>query len=1053
MLDDLTTPTPTSSPATGSDNPSTDTARQDLDDLTVLNRVQTSGMGEARFTTTRTAEIDDAKLGALTMVHQGSRSAPQVAELHLNGVGASHPALGIEVADGGRSGIPEIETVQTGSGEGNLAVEPLAAVGVNVTAPPGEGETTALGEAEHMAPSIGGPPPLTGVPSLAGEMTHAAPAEAASAAAPAGTAPEIQQVLPVNHDPTAEAVTLTGREDTPISFGLSYGDADGDALSVALGTPGHGSISLDAATGRYVYTPDPDWNGTDHLTYTVTDSHGASVTRSIDVTVAAVDDAPVIDGHGDLASSQSGTVTAGIAAHDVDSAVVTYALLDAEGNRVTTLATEHGSVVIDPATGSYSFTPSADEAHLGIGQVDHDSFKVVAFDGELTSAPASVAVTITGANDAPVVTAVTGGSGTEDHAVTGAIVASDLDGDHLSFALADHGAPAHGDVAIGSDGSYVFTPAPDWNGSDSFTVLVSDGHGGTATRTVALTVAGVADAPTLTTHDVTIDLSHDVGRVLTGAAGADTLIGGYGNDVVTGNAGDDMLYGDGAAGIHHVALDIQAALTDTDGSEHLGSVTVTGMPGDASLSAGIHNVDGSWTLTPDQLAGLSLTTSGGSDFDLGVTASSVETADLDTALAHQTLHVGFTGLGGGNDTLNGGLGADLLDGGGGNDILAYNADATWADGWYAHDVGSPGSGDSGDMMSVAGMAQSNDIFIGGDGSDTLVMGSGNEALFLDDQYSPINATAGMGPRIQGVETILAGDGNDVVDMTSEHYSYGNVTIDGGGGNDVLWGNAGNDMLIGGSGNDTLHGGAGADTLYGGAGTDIVDGGSGNDVMMMNADSTWTGGWYAWNVGSPGVGGTGELVSVEGKGQNTDVFHGGDGTDTIVMGDGGQALFLDDQYSASLASGPRFDGVESIRGGSGDDVIDLTSTVYAYGNVTIDGGAGNDVMWGNAGNDVMKGGAGDDVMKGGAGNDLFLLDALGRDTVDGGAGGGWTDTLDLSGMGAGHNVVVTTDDGHVWALTTGGTGGHEQILGHDVAGHVSVDGETKVDFSNIEKVDW
>ena len=767
----------------------------------------------------------------------------------------------------------------------------------------------------------------------------------------------------------------------------------------------------------------------------VSDGHGGTTVETVRIDLAAVNDAPVIDTAAALAAGQSGTVEGAVGAHDIDSAVLSYALLDAEGNRVTTLTTAHGDVTIDPATGTYAFTPAADEVHLGLGQTDHDSFKVVAFDGELTSEPATVAVTITGANDAPTVTAVTGGAGTEDHVVTGAIAATDLDGDALTYALGDH-PPAHGTVELAPDGSYTFTPNADWSGSDSFSVLVSDGHGGITSRTVDLTVAGVADAPDLTTHAATIDLSDGAGGVLTGTSGDDVLRGGG-----------------GGGGLHRVALDIGDLLADTDGSEHLGAVTITGMPDGATLSAGIHNADGSWTLSSDQLTGLTLATTASTDFDLGVTASAIETANLDTALAHQTLHVGFSGLGGGNDTLSGGLGADLLDGGGGNDVLNYSTDATWGGGWYAHDVGSPGTAGSGDLVAIAGLGQSNDIFIGGDGADTLVMGGGNEALFLDDQYSRINPTVDMQPRIQGIETILAGAGNDVVDMTSEHYAYGDVTIDGGAGNDVIWGNAGHDMLIGGTGNDILHGGAGNDTLYGGAGSDIVDGGTGNDTMMMNADGTWGGGWYAWDAGSPGVGGSGDLVPILGKGQNTDVFHGSAGTDTIVMGDGGQALFLDDQYSPTPAAGPRFDGVESIRGGSGDDVIDLTSAVYGYGNVTIDGGAGNDVIWGNAGNDVLMGGAGNDTLHGGAGDDLFLLDALGHDTVDGGAGK-WTDTIDLSGIVAeGHTVVVEAEHGQDWVVSADDHGAHVRGLGHDVSGQVLVDGEVKIDFSNIEKMTW
>jgi Ca2+-binding RTX toxin-like protein len=92
----------------------------------------------------------------------------------------------------------------------------------------------------------------------------------------------------------------------------------------------------------------------------------------------------------------------------------------------------------------------------------------------------------------------------------------------------------------------------------------------------------------------------------------------------------------------------------------------------------------------------------------------------------------------------------------------------------------------------------------------------------------------QGPSIIGVERINAGDGNDVVDMTSIWYGYGDVILDGGNGNDVLWASAGNDQLLGGAGNDTLDGGAGNDTykLGRGYGSDtIVE----NDTTSGNTD--------------------------------------------------------------------------------------------------------------------------------------------------------------------------------------------------------------------------
>ncbi|MFX4351286.1 Ig-like domain-containing protein, partial [Acinetobacter baumannii] len=60
-------------------------------------------------------------------------------------------------------------------------------------------------------------------------------------------------------------------------------------------------------------------------------------------------------------------------------------------------------------------------------------------------------------------------------------------------------------------------------------------------------------------------------------------------------------------------LNLSVALSDTDGSERLGLLTIAGVPAGALLSAGTRNADGSWTLTPAQLNGLTLTPPANSD--------------------------------------------------------------------------------------------------------------------------------------------------------------------------------------------------------------------------------------------------------------------------------------------------------------------------------------------------------------------------------------------------------------------------------------------------------
>ncbi|PJA57936.1 MAG: hypothetical protein CO164_05160, partial [Rhodocyclales bacterium CG_4_9_14_3_um_filter_68_10] len=184
-------------------------------------------------------------------------------------------------------------------------------------------------------------------------------------------------------------------------------------------------------------------------------------------------------------------------------------------------------------------------------------------------------------------------------------------------------------------------------------------------------------------------------------------------------------------------------------------------------------------------------------------------------------------------------------------------------------------------------------------------------------------------------------------------------------------------IYGTPGNETLSGGAGNDLLSGFGGADLLSGGAGDDLLRLWSDAVWTsaGGW-AVNAGSPGVPGTLERVALTGKSRSHDVFDGGEGFDTLAGTDGADAIFLDDGISPAPVHGPRLAGIERIEAGAGDDIVDLTSWTYAYGDVTLLGGAGDDILWASAGNDEIEGGEGSDRLYGGAGSDTIEGDPAG-----------------------------------------------------------------------------
>src|SRR5438067_7133515 len=92
-----------------------------------------------------------------------------------------------------------------------------------------------------------------------------------------------------------------------------------------------------------------------------------------------------------------------------------------------------------------------------------DSFTFKANDGTVDSAIATVAVTVTPVNDAPVATAQSVTTN-QDTAKAISLTASDVDGDTLTYAVVT--APAHGTLS-GVAPNLTYTPAAGYNGPDS----------------------------------------------------------------------------------------------------------------------------------------------------------------------------------------------------------------------------------------------------------------------------------------------------------------------------------------------------------------------------------------------------------------------------------------------------------------------------------------------------------------------------------------------------------------------------------------------------------
>ena len=232
------------------------------------------------------------------------------------------------------------------------------------------------------------------------------------------------------------------------------------------------------------------------------------------------------------------------------------------------------------------------------------------------------------------------------------------------------------------------------------------------------------------------------------------------------------------------------------------------------------------------------------------------------------------------------------------------------------------------------------------------------------------------------------------------------------GKDVLEGQDGGDIIYGGDDNDTMYGhskinndpddDASTDFLYGERGNDDLYGGDGDDYL-------------------DGGSGYDELYGQDGN----DHLHGGDENDDLYGGSGNDQLHGDDGY-------------DWLYGNEGND--------------SLYGGDLNDRLYGGTGDDTLEGGSGYDYLYGEDGNDTFvIMEGMGDDDIYGGTGGDWIDVVQLQGSSGGD---VT--DGWTYQLNNGvieSSGDGYLNLSNDADGVINLQDGTRIDFYDIERIEW
>ena len=291
---------------------------------------------------------------------------------------------------------------------------------------------------------------------------------------------------PINDAPIAQDDSGATEEDHAVFVPVLGNDSDpeGDRLIVQTVTqPDHGFVTIEGV--GVTYTPDPDFFGIDRFIYSISDENGRLATATVGVTVTPINDVPI--------ARDDSTQT------DEETPTIVDLLSNDEDPESSPLVIEsvrqpsNGSVVNNGTDVTY--TPNPD--FFGT-----DSFTYVAADGDGGIAEATVFVTVSDVNDPP--TAQDDSETTDEETpVTINVLANDNDVDGNRLTILSVTQPANGSVVQGeTDLSY--QPDPGFNGVDTFVYTVTDGHGGTATATVTVAIAGVNDAPAAVDDEATL---------------------------------------------------------------------------------------------------------------------------------------------------------------------------------------------------------------------------------------------------------------------------------------------------------------------------------------------------------------------------------------------------------------------------------------------------------------------------------------------------------------------------------------------------------------------
>ncbi len=339
----------------------------------------------------------------------------------------------------------------------------------------GDGTRFAIGVVDGVATYIGPGEDFETVPHRYELKVRASDASSGDAEARI-----VVTVTGVNERPVAKDDAVETPEDREVMVDVlaNDSDVDGDGLRIAsVSEASNGTVSV-GSEGGVTYMPESDWNGTDRFTYVISDGDGLTAEATVEVKVLSVNDEPLAED--DVAETpEDMSVTVNVLANDRDE--------DGDGLRIASVSEASNGTVRVASEGGVTYTPASDWNGT-------DRFTYVVSDGGGLMAEAAVEVKVLAINDAPVAEDDVAET-PEDMSVTVNVLANDRDKDGDGLRIASASEASNGTVRVASEGGVTYTPESDWNGTDRFTYVVSDGDGLTSEAAVEVKVLPVNDAP------------------------------------------------------------------------------------------------------------------------------------------------------------------------------------------------------------------------------------------------------------------------------------------------------------------------------------------------------------------------------------------------------------------------------------------------------------------------------------------------------------------------------------------------------------------------------